>query len=477
MRIIASFIFVLLAATVVFAQQQPTRAELEKRRQSILESIRETEDQLAATKKDKTATMGQLRALQNKLAERQKLIGNINSEIGQINDNIRSSSNEVTSLKQNLEQLKAGYAQSVRYAYKTRSSYDMLAFLFSSDDFNEALRRIKYLKKYRDHRKEQADKIRVTQGEIVKKIDVLNTAKSQKDVLLTAEMQQRGELQKESDETNKVVKDLKGKEEQLLGNIEKDRKAAKQLDRAVAEIIRREIEIARKKAEEEERRRVEEERKKAAAAAAAANMPAPSTGKMSVTTNNGNKPVPSGNPSAAGTNRPSTTTTTNNTATIASNVPVKPRPAPSYNLSLTPEAAALSSNLESNRGRLPWPVEKGFISENFGRHPHPVAEKVMVENNGIDIRTTVGASVRTIFDGTVSKVFSIDGSSWNVIINHGRYFTVYSGLGSVSVKKDQQVKTKQTIGTVGTDYEGSAVMNFQIWKDSNKMDPATWIAR
>lgn len=471
MRIIASFIFVLLVASVVHAQQ-PTRAELEKRRQGILESIKETQEQLEATKKDKSATMGQLRALQNKLNERQKLIGNINAEIEQINNNIRTSANEVTTLKQNLEQLKAGYAQSVRYAYKTRSSYDMLAFLFSSNDFNEALRRIKYLKKYRDYRKEQADKIRVTQGEIVKKLDVLNSAKSQKDVLLTAEMQQRTELQKESDETNRVVKDLKGKEKQLLANIAKDKKAAKQLDRAVAEIIRREIEIARKKAEEEERKRQEEERKKAAAATAAAN--ANKGSNISVTTNNGNKPIPSGTPSPAGSNKPANTTTS---APIASNIPPKPKPTPTYNLSLTPEAEALSSNLENNRGRLPWPVEKGFISESFGRHPHPIAEKVMVENNGIDIRTSVGAGVRSIFDGTISKVFSIDGSTWNVIINHGRYFTVYSGLASVSVKKDQQVKTKQTIGTVSADDEGGAVLNFQIWKDSNKMDPAGWIAR
>ena len=205
-------------------------------------------------------------------------------------------------------------------------------------------------------------------------------------------------------------------------------------------------------------------------------MPAPSGSKISVTTNNGGKPVPSGTPSPAGTNKPAANVAATSEP-IASNI-VKPKPRPAaVNLSLTPEAAALSSNLESNRGRLPWPVEKGFISENFGRHPHPVAEKVMVENNGIDITTAVGAGVRSIFDGTVSKVFSIDGSSWNVIINHGRYFTVYSGLSSVSVKKDQQVKTKQAIGAVGASDEGGAILNFQIWKDSNKMDPAAWIAR
>ncbi|MCD6063425.1 MAG: peptidase m23 [Flavipsychrobacter sp.] len=144
---------------------------------------------------------------------------------------------------------------------------------------------------------------------------------------------------------------------------------------------------------------------------------------------------------------------------------------------MTPEVAALSSNFEANRGKLPWPVEKGFISEGFGRHQHPVAEKVTVENYGVDIRTSPGSTARAVFEGTVTKVFFVDGLSWNVLINHGRYYTLYSRLTNVSVKKDQQVRTKQSIGTVGADEQGETVMNFQIWKDGNKMDPAGWIAR
>lgn len=160
------------------------------------------------------------------------------------------------------------------------------------------------------------------------------------------------------------------------------------------------------------------------------------------------------------------------------NTPAKPAPAASsYNLSMTPEATALSNSFENNRGRLPWPVEKGFISEGFGKHQHPIAEKVMVENYGVDIRTSPNATARAVFDGTVTKVFYIDGLNWNVLINHGRYYTLYSKLTNVSVKKDQPVKTKQAIGTVGTDEQGETVINFQIWKDGNKLDPSGWIAR
>ncbi len=483
MRRIAIIIFVFLSLST-FAQQQPTRSELEKRRQGIMESIRQTEEQLEATKRDKNATIGQLRALQNKLAQRQNLINNINQEIGQINNNITKSSNEVNHLKENLVTLKLRYAQSVRAAYKSRSSYDMLAFLFSSTDFNEAMRRLKYLKKYRDHRKEQATQIRIAQGEIVRKIDVLNNEKAQKDVLLTAEMQQKTAIQDETNETNKVVKDLKGREKDLLADIDKNKKAAKQLDRAVAEIIRREIEIARKKAEEEQRRKAEEERRKKEEEARLAA--AKTSNGMSVNTGSGLKTI--GNAPASNNTKPNTPTTaaskpatTNNTAptnnTPVATVAPRPKVVNNYNYSLTPEAAALSSNFESSKGRLPWPVEKGFVSDGFGRHQHPVAEKVTVDNNGIDIRTSTNATARAVYEGVVSKVFYISGRNWNVLISHGRYYTLYSMLENVSVKADQKVSTKQPIGTVGVNDDGETVINFQVWREGNKLDPSAWIAR
>ncbi|WP_276133107.1 murein hydrolase activator EnvC family protein [Polluticoccus soli] len=467
MRVIALAIITLLFSLKTIAQPQPTRADLEKRRQSILESIRQTQEQLEETKKDKNATMGQLRALQNKLTERQRLIRNINDEIGHINNSISKSNQEVSNLKENLATLKMRYAQSLRYAYMTRSSYDMLAFLFSSNDFNEALRRMRYLKKYRDYRKQQADKIRVTQGEIVRKIDVLNSERTQKDMLLTAEMQQKQVLQKETDETNDVVKELKGREKELVTSIERDRKAARQLDRAVADIIRREMELARKKAEEEARRRAEEERKRQEEAA---RREALARGAPGIKVGPGGASTPSTTPS-----RPSTTPSK---SPVAVNTTPAPKPAASsYSYSMTPEVAALSNSFEANRGKLPWPVEKGFISEGFGKHQHPVAEKVTVENYGVDIRTSPGSTARSVFEGTVTKVFFVDGLSWNVLINHGRYYTLYSRLTNVTVKKDQQVHTKQAIGTVGADDQGETMMNFQIWKDGNKLDPAGWIAR
>ena len=265
MRYAALVIFFLLATHTVLAQQPSNRADLERRRQAILESIRESQDQLAETKKNKNATLSQLRALQAKLDARLRLIGNINQEMEAISGTIQTSTQEVGQLRNNLGVLKMRYAQSIRYAYKSRSSSTMLAFLFSSTDYNEAMRRLKYLKRYRDYRQQQAEEIRMTEDRIEHKIGVLNNEKAQKDRLLSAQEQQRQVLQQETAETNNVVRELKGREKELITDIEKNRKAARQVERAVAAIIAREIEEQRRRAQEEARRQAAAEAARAKA--------------------------------------------------------------------------------------------------------------------------------------------------------------------------------------------------------------------
>jgi len=488
MRVAALLVLLLIPFTL--SAQQPTRSELEKQRQQLLLSIRETQEQLAATKKDQKATLSQLRALQAKLNARQRLISNINQEIGAIDNKIRSSSAEVDQLQRTLEQQQQGYARSVRYAYRSRNSYSMLVFIFSSRDYNEALRRMKYLKKYRDYRREQVAEIRRTQETLQHKIGVLHTQKSEKNVLLGAEETQRLELQQETNETDAVVKELKGRERELSQEIEKNRRAARQVDQQINRIIQREIELARKKAEEEERKRKEEERRRKeeeqrkAAAAAAQQQPSPSGGQVY-----GNVKLNTG----SGAARPSAPATHPAAGTGAGNRPVaeaasEPAPArsraeaPSYKLSLTPEVAALSSSFEANKGKLPWPVEKGFISLGFGPYQHPTEARIMLDNAGISINTSPNAPVRAVFDGTVSSAFFVSGAGWTVVISHGQYYTVYSGLAQASVQKGQQVHIKQALGTVAENDEGVPVINFQVWKVGNnnktfKIDPAGWIAR
>jgi septal ring factor EnvC (AmiA/AmiB activator) len=448
MRFFSLFVCLILSFHAIAQTQTQslyTRAQLEAKRKEISEQIHETEQQLYAIKKDKNATMAQLRALQNKLSQRQNLISTINDEMDDINKTIQSSSKEVGSLKQKLEQLKVRYAQSIRYAYETRSSYDMMAFLFSSADFNDAMRRMKYLKWFREFRKEQVEQIRLTQAQLQHKIGALNTEKAQKEELVQTQVQQKQELLKETDQTNLVINELKGKEGKLMKDIEKNRQINNRIDKAIQTYIEREMAEAEKRGQDAEKR-------------AAANSRA-SEGKTAKTTGNeGEVNLPRMAPK-----------------------PKAPRPeAPT--LLLTPTDEALASNFEGNKGKLYWPVEKGYITDHFGTHPHPLAPKVMIENSGIDIQTTEGAQVHAVFDGTVTSVFSIGGSQQIVMIQHGNYCTVYNNMETVSVKKGQQVTTRQVIGIVGKNEESSPTINFQIWKyigknKTLKMNPEVWLGR
>jgi septal ring factor EnvC (AmiA/AmiB activator) len=151
----------------------------------------------------------------------------------------------------------------------------------------------------------------------------------------------------------------------------------------------------------------------------------------------------------------------------------KPKP---QKLVLTPESQQLSNSFASNRGKLPWPVLKGVISERFGNHPHPLMKGVDINNNGIDITTSNGSLARAVFDGEVKGVVSMPGSGQFVLIRHGEFLTVYANLKDVYVKVGDKVKTKQNIGSVLLDEDDSkTVMHFEVWKGQTKLDPERWL--
>ena len=140
----------------------------------------------------------------------------------------------------------------------------------------------------------------------------------------------------------------------------------------------------------------------------------------------------------------------------------------------TPESTELSNGFSSNKGKLPWPVEKGFISKKYGVQPHQELKSIMVKNNGIDIATDAGAKVRSVFGGSVVGVMYVPGCKYVVLVQHGSFYTVYSNLEKANVKIGDAVKTKQTIGTLASTGTNNEV-HFEVWKDKLKMDPSIWV--
>jgi len=143
---------------------------------------------------------------------------------------------------------------------------------------------------------------------------------------------------------------------------------------------------------------------------------------------------------------------------------------------LTPEAAALSNSFAGNKGKLPWPVETGFISKKYGTHPHPTLKGIVEDNDGVDIQTTPNSNVRSVFDGEVIKVGTIPGYGGTIVVKHGEYYTMYSKLKVISVKTGDKIKSKQILGQVYTNKEGVAEVHFETWKGLQPMNPSTWLA-
>jgi len=459
-KLIPFLLIIWLVPATLQAQNnnQLSREDLERRKRELQKEIDEANEALKETKRSTRESLGQLRALRNKIYLRTRLINNINEEIALINRDINTAYRDVKTLQKDLDTLKAQYAQLVVYAYKNRSAYDMLNFVFSAQSFNDAIRRYQYLKQYRNYRRRQADNIVETQELLNRKIAHLQEQKEKRALTLETEKEERKTLEADRKEKDEVLSKLKGREKELLADINKRKKDARQVQSAIRAVIRREIEEARRKAEAEElarRKAAEEKRKreeaarKAAAAAAAKNATAPAA----------TPPPPAAAPKPA---------------------PVEEKPAPrsSNVLEATPEALALSEGFENNRGKLPWPVTNGDIIGHFGRQHHAVMERINVENDGIIIATSKGAAVRAIFEGEVRRVMIIPGSGYVVMIRHGQYFTNYVRLQTVTVKTGDKVRTSQMIGTASTnDIENQGEVELQIYKGTAKQDPEHWIMK
>lgn len=432
MRKISLLLSALLFFSLIHAQ---TREELERQRKQIQAEIAELQRTQASIQKDKKANLAQLALIQSKIRKRNAVISNINDQVKLIDNNIFSNNREIYRLSRQLDTLKEQYARTVVYAYQNRSSYDMLNFLFSSASFNDAIRRIQYLKSYRGYREEQVTSIRQTQSLLSDKVNKLNENKKEKSMVLMEQTKEMKNLEDEKQEQNSYVSKLKAREKELSKEMANKKRIATNLNNAIAAIVKREIEAARKREAEESR--------KAVAAAKAAAAEAKKTG-------NATAPAPK---------------------------PAEPRsstPGRSYNvLESTPEVTKVSVSFEQNRRNLPWPVGTGTIISHYGRNKIE-GTSLFEDNSGVTIATQPGASVKAVFEGVVVSVFDILGSQ-NVMIKHGKYFTTYHNLSAVSVNKGEQVKMGQAIGKAGVNDDGDGEITFVVTQESRFMDPELWL--
>lgn len=440
------FVLVSFFTVGLFAQD---KSQLEKERQELQKQIKQIQGQYNKVSGQKKQTIGQLTLIQRKISLQDKYIRNISKEVRMLDDSIFLSNVEITRLRKQLDTLKQQYSRSVVYAYKNKSTYDYLNFIFSSSNFNDALKRIAYLKSYRNYREEQVANIIETQKAIEKRKEENLARKQQKSEALQERTGEIKQLAEQKQEKDVVINQLKSQEKDLGKQLSDKKKSDAKLKNAIAAIIRREIEEARKEAA-----------RIAAAEKAAAD-------KRAADKAAADKAAAARNPSAV----VKEDAPEKKTEVVAKTTTSRPE---SY-LDLNAKDVALNKSFEENRGRLPWPVDNGIVSIHYGTYKIP-GTLLSGDNAGLTIATpSAGSNVKSVFNGEVSAVHNL-GDGLAVIIRHGKYFTVYSNLSSVSVSKGANVSTGQTIGKAARAEGGNGgEIEFILMNESKNVNPEPWL--
>ncbi|MCG8323675.1 MAG: peptidoglycan DD-metalloendopeptidase family protein [Cytophagales bacterium] len=387
-RLLIAFILLLtLTHSPAVLGQNNNRQKLEKEKKETLKKIAQAEKILAQTETKKKASLGQLNALSALIKSRKSLIGSIKKELGLLNSELNELQSIENAMASDLETLKNEYAAMLYSASKTSNSYNKLVFLFSVQTFNEFFRRMKYLEQYGETRINQVEQIKIVKESLGRQRVQMEEKHKEKEDILGLQLKENQNLLNLQKKQNRIIRSLGTKEKQIKKELADRRKAAKRLDKLIADIVKKEIARA-------------------------------SSAKVEV---------------------------------------------------------AASSSFEGKKSKMLWPVP-GFITNRFGRQAHQTLKGIVVNNNGVDIQTNKDQKVRSVYSGKVLRVALVPGNGTAVIVKHGEYFTVYSKMKNVLVKTGQEIREGDVIGEVYTDNNGVSELEFQVWKNNQKLDPQTWLS-
>jgi septal ring factor EnvC (AmiA/AmiB activator) len=422
---LASSLFLVFFFHVGFGFSQQNPDNLKKEQRKLEKKISQTKSLLKKVQANTNNSLHEVRLLDHQIKSREALVRVFDSQVKMADIKILQKKNDVNRLKERLVRLKDQYRKMLRFAYKKRNNTGRLMFLLSANTYQEAVRRNSYLKKVAHLQRRQVDLIKQHQSLIEREITQINTEKTEKELTLHEKKAEKEKIEADKQQKEKSYTKLKKEEEKLLVQLKEEEKKRKKIEGQIQSAILAE-------ARKEEKRRKEKENVKA-----------------------------------------TTPTDANKTPAKTSTPTYKPE-------TLSSEGTIAGKNFESNKGGLPSPVGNGTITSRFGRNAHPTLKDVYENNNGIDISCSAGSTVRAVYEGEVSSVFSIAGAGKVVIIKHGNYRSVYSNLSSVSVSVGQEVSSKQSIGTLIT--EGNiSTLHFEIHSvsgiNTTPLNPSVWLSR
>lgn len=413
-KFLLSLIFICM--TSLMWSQESQQEKLEERKAQIQKEIRENEKLLQSVKKKEKSAVNVVIIQSTKIKLKEKLINTTEKQTKLLSNDMYINQVQINKLKKELAELKEDYAEMIVKSYKSRSAESRAMFLLSSENFLQAYKRAQYMKQYTSYRKMQGEEIKTKSNKLTDFNQKLNTQKTAKQKLIAENEKERLSLEKEKQEQLKLVNVIQKDKKKIAQEIKKKQQEYRTIDRQINKLIREAIAAANRKAALEKAK---------------------------------------ANPSA----------------------PVSRAAVSSSKIELTPESKIIADNFRANRGRLPYPVEKGYVSLGYGNQTHPLFNTITVHNSGVEITTDKGASARAVFGGEVTSVIVLSPVNKAVMIQHGDYFTVYQNLSSVSVSKGDKVSIKQSLGKVRTNGEtGKTIIKFLILQNTTYNNPEGWLS-
>lgn len=443
------FFFLITACASVYGQSASDKLKDEQAR--LEKKIANTKTLLSQSKNNTAQSLTELQLIDNQILYREELVLNYDNQVRNAEVKMIEKQADIVDLQEKIKQLKEQYKKLLLYAYKHRNKYGKMMYIFSATSYNEAIKRAEYLERIADLEKKQFQIIVQNQSLIKDEISFIEKEKIYKAQLLNQKISEKASIEADKLAQELAYQKFRAEESVLISQLKEEERKRDDLSKKITQAIQDEI-----LAEEKKRKKKEDEAAKKKASSNAS------------TSNNSNTAATT--PAKKETSSEGSKTTNPTTSTVKKEVVLAP----------TKEAVSLGKNFESNKGKLPWPVESGTITESFGKNAHPTLSNVYTNNNGVDISAPLNASVRAVFDGEVTSVLNIPGAGKVVIIKHGNYRTAYSNLSETSVSAGDVVTTKQIIGSL-ISKEGStlSLSHFEIHLVSDSgiqcLNPSLWI--
>ena len=390
------------------------KLQLEERRSKLNAEIELLNKQVQQIKKNKKHSLSEIVALNIKIEKRNALIQTISQDINQLNADMDKNRAEEQRLTMHYKNIKSLYIQSVLRAQKDNYKFHFFLFLLNAESFQQALYRYKYIQQLALIRHNQGEELKRTKLQLNKTIAVIHTQLNEKARLKSSEEHEKSKLNVEKNDKQMAVTELQRKEKAVKKELEQKRKTAIRLQSEIKRLIEREMAKRQKTQEKSE-----------------------------------------------------------SPAVLKS----KTKQAPQREI-FDAQELALSKEFISNKGILPWPVERGVVCESYGTHEHPAIKGFMMTNNGIELCVLEGTKARAIFSGDVTSIAASPSGGSLVIIRHGEYLSVYCNLDQITVSVGQYIKPKQVLGNIlFNSHENRYAMNFQIWKSQKTLNPEDWLRR